>query len=144
MELDQRRRQERLRMYAGVSGTDEEGRPLDQREFDQTCRALQWLATVQMGCYNNSSRYQLEALDRADLSRFGLPTEHGVHMKIRNDGQAWYAWRQTPSHWCFGIGATVPPPNQWLGDGPDVPQAFPGRGPWWGSEPFGADAPNWF
>jgi hypothetical protein len=143
-ELDQRRREERLRVYAGVFGNDEEGRQLDQREFDQTRRALQWLATVQMGCYHNHSRYQPEALDRANLSDFGLPAEHGVRMKIRSDGRAWYAWRPTPSGWCFAIGAIAPPPDQWLGDGPEPPHGFPGHDPWWGSGPFGEDAANWY
>jgi hypothetical protein len=39
----------RLREHTGVHGADEEGRQLDQREFDVTRQALQWLATVQMG-----------------------------------------------------------------------------------------------
>lgn len=142
-ENDQRRSEERLRAYAGVPGTDEEGRRLDQQEFDVTRHALQWLATVQMGCYHSHDRYQQEALDRANPSSYGLPADHGVRMNVREDGQAWYAWRRTPSGWCLGIGATGPPPNQWLGDGPQPPPGFPSCDPWWGSGPFGVDAANW-
>lgn len=142
-EEDQRRSEERLRAYARVPGADEEGRQLDQREFDVTRYVLQWLATVQMGCYHSHARYQPEALDRTDPSSYGLPADHGVQMNVREDGQAWYAWRRTPSGWCLGIGAAGPPPDQWLGDGPQPPRGFPGRDPWWGSGPFGVDAANW-
>jgi hypothetical protein len=139
----ERRREERLLAYAGVSGIDEEGQQLDQREFDVTRHALQRLATVQMGCYHNFARYQPEALDRADPSSYGLPADHGIQMEVRDDGQAWHAWRRTPSGWYFGIGAASPPPDQWLGDGPQPPRGFPGVDPWWGSGPFGVGAPNW-
>jgi hypothetical protein len=138
-----RRSEERLREYAGVQGTDEEGRQLDQREFDVTRGALQWLATVQMGCYHNGARYKPEALDLADPPRQGLLADHGIRMVVREDGQAWYAWRRTPSDWRLGIGAAAPPPDQWLGDGPQSPNGFPGLDPWWGSGPFGPDAANW-
>jgi hypothetical protein len=136
-------REARLREYTGVQGTEEEGRQLDQREFDVTRQALQWLATVQMGCYHNSARYKREALDLADPSRLGLPADHGIHMVVRDDGQAWYAWRRTPSGWCLGIGAAGPPPDQWLGDGPQPPDGFPGYDAWWGSGPFGINTVNW-
>ena len=39
----------RLSANAGVLGIDDEGRRLDQREFDETKQALRWVATVQMG-----------------------------------------------------------------------------------------------
>ena len=140
----ERRRQERLLAYAGVPGTDQEGRQLDQREFDVTRDALEWLATVQMNLYGDpGGRYQPEALDIADPSGCGLPADHGVQMEVRDDGQAWYAWRRTPSGWCFGIGAASPPPDQWLADGPQPPPGFPGLDPWWGSGPFGVEAANW-
>jgi hypothetical protein len=138
-----RRGEGRLRKYAGVQGTDEEGRQIDEREFDVTRTALQWLATVQMGCYHNGSRYKPEALRLADPPRHGLPDDHGIHMVVREDGRAWYAWRRTPSDWCLGIGAAAPPPDQWLGDGSQPPKGFPGLDPWWGFGPFGANAANW-
>ena len=138
-----RRSEERLRKYAGVEGTDEEGRQLDQREFDASCRALRWLFTVQMGCYRNGAQYKPEALDLAGPSLVGLPIDHGIQMVVQEDGQAWYAWRRTASGWCLGIGAAGPSPDQWLGDGPQPPISFPGLDVWWGSGPFGVDAHNW-
>jgi len=139
----QHRSEEWFRKCAGVKGTDEEGRQLDQREFDVTRRALQWLATVQMGFYHNDFRYNNRALDIANFSDEGLSADHGIQIVVRKDGQAWYAWRRTPSCWCLGIGAAAPPPDQWLGDGPQPPDGFPGRDTWWGSEPFGVDTSNW-
>ena len=41
----------RLERFAGASGTDADGRRLDQREFDATKKALEILGSAQMGWY---------------------------------------------------------------------------------------------
>ncbi len=57
--LAPKREAERLERYAGVEGVDDEGRQLDQREFKETKKALQSLATAQMGWYRNrGGRYR--------------------------------------------------------------------------------------
>lgn len=76
-EADQARRlaeeqaqQFRLERYAGVAGTDADGRQLDAREFEATRAALQWLATCQMGWYrrNGADAYQPDLLSRLVIS----------------------------------------------------------------------------
>ena len=124
--------------YAGIDGTDSEGRRLDQREFKETTKALRWLATCHMGHYRRRNRYdpELLALLGDGFARHGLANEHGIGMKVSEDGQAWFAYRRTITGWCFAIGAAGPPPDQWEYDGQDPPRGFPGRDPMWGERPF--------
>ena len=48
--------EERLQRYGGSNKTDTEGRRLDRREFKETTEALRFLATCQMGWYQNRGR----------------------------------------------------------------------------------------
>jgi hypothetical protein len=135
---------DRLVRFAGVEGEDEEGRRLDQREFDETRRALQWLAIAQMGWYQNEEWRRGYRDDLLEMLRPfpSLPEADGIELHVAQDGQAWWAWRRTITGWCLAIGAAGPPPNQWLNDGPSPPRGFPGEDPAW-SGPFGIDAHNW-
>jgi hypothetical protein len=46
--------------------------------------------------------------------------------------------------WCFAIGASGAPPDQWEFDGPEPPTGFPGADAKWGAGPFTMDVnPNW-
>jgi len=96
-----------------------------------------------MGWYRNRTkgRYPADLLKifQPGFTR-GLPDDHGIEMRVRRDGKAWYAWRQTVTGWVFAIGAAGPPPNQWFWDGPKPPPGFPGRS--WMSRPF-ERGPNW-
>lgn len=81
-EAEQQQEEARLRLVrnAGLQGTDDDGRQLDQREFEETKRALRWLATCQMGWYRNrGGRYRAELLDiLGGFTNYGLPGEHGM------------------------------------------------------------------
>lgn len=143
---DRAEAKQRLVTYAGVPGVDRDGLQLDRREFAETKRALRWLATCHMGWYQ---REDLPNIYRSDLlsvigdfSQQGLPGDHGIVMKVRNDGQAWHAYRTTPSGHVFGIGALGAPPSEWYYDGKEPPTSFPSRGTGWTSfmEP---DRPEW-
>ena len=138
-EAAKRKEAEDLVRHAGMAGTDSEGLQLDRREFKETTNALEWLSTCHMGWYRNraGSRYP------ADLMKIfqpghtrGLPDDHGITMKVRKDGKAWFAWRRTITGWIFAIGAAGPPPDQWFYDGPEPPRGYPGSDPVWGSRPF--------
>ncbi|GFP27805.1 hypothetical protein HKBW3S43_00953 [Candidatus Hakubella thermalkaliphila] len=137
-------KQDRLRRYAGVDGVDNEGRRLDQREFEETKAALQALATAQMGWYRNQGgRYRPELLEilESRFEHYGLPKNHGIELYVADDGQSWWAWRRTVTGWCFAIGAAGPPPDEWLFDGPHPPKRFPGQDKRW--RHWGAGAKNW-
>jgi hypothetical protein len=139
-EEQERQRLVRLTQLAGVIGTDDEGRQLDRRQFSETCDALDWLGTCEMGWYNNrGNRYPADLLKifEPDFARHGLPADHGIHLVVSKNGQAWYAWRRTLTGWCFAIGSGKAPPDQWRNDGPEPPKDLPGRDKaFWGSDPF--------
>lgn len=137
---------ERLIRFAGVDGTDEDGRRLDRREFEETADALRWLGTSLMGWFRQQDRYRADLLAvlEDDFTRQGLAVPSGIAMRVAEDGQAWYAWRRTVTGWYFAMGAAGPPPEQWEYDGPEPPKGFPGQDPSWGSGPFSGQANrNW-
>ena len=140
----------RLARYAGQPGTDVDGRRIDRREFAETKAALRWLSTCQSLQYDQSKtgrkRYKADISDVVpDFELQGLPGNHGIKMRTRQDGQAWYGWRVTIARWVFGIGASWPPPSEWYFDGPKPPRDFPPADGWtsfmerdraeWRSEP---------
>jgi hypothetical protein len=121
-----------LARFAGVAGTDGEGRQLDRREFKETVAALDWLATLQTGQFHRSNRYRRDLLRVfGDFTSEGLPEDHGITMKVRRNGLSWFAWRRTPSGWCFAVGSAGPPPDQWFYDGPEPPKGYPAVDPAW-------------
>jgi hypothetical protein len=146
-----REERERLRRYAGSEETDDEGRRLDRREFQETMRALRRLADCEEGWYHNKDRGRkkyradlLAALGNDFFGGCGLPPDPGITMKVSKNGQAWYAWRRTVTGWCFAIGAAGPPPDQWEYDGPEPPHGFPGKDRRWGKRPFSDEVNlNW-
>ena len=139
--------EDRLKRYAGSQESDNEGRRLDRREFAETIAALQWLATCQMGWYRKGSRYRTDMLDLLgdDFTSQGLPRESGIKLHVAQDGQSWYAWRQTVTGWYFAIAAAGPPPDQWQFDGPEPPTGFPRESSSWGDQPSASHVNrNWW
>lgn len=125
-------RQARLRRYAGVEGTDDNGRQLDRREFEGTTRVLRWLASYQEAWYSNpGGRYRGDLFDLLgnDFTSYGLPLEHGITLHVARNGRSWWAWRRTVTGWCFAIGAVGA--DQWEYDGPEPPRGFPGKDKRW-------------
>jgi hypothetical protein len=135
-EAKERQKADDLVRYAGVQGTDTEGRQLDRREFAETINTLELLASAHMGWYRRdpAGRYKREVADVISVFARGLPEEHGIVMKVRKDGQAWYAWRRTITGWVLAVGAKGPPPNQWFYGGPEPPKAYPGADPGWSQQ----------
>ena len=120
---DHRRRGEqievaRLDWYTGNKSRRADGTLLDQREFEETKAALRWVQTCHLGHFNNRGRYRTDLMDLlGDFTRQGLPQDHGITMRVRKDGQSWYAWRRTSSGYVLGIGADKGRANEWLFEG---------------------------
>jgi hypothetical protein len=55
-----------------------------------------------------------------------LPKQHGIEMKARKN--RWYAWRQMPNGYYFGVGGTPNTDDEWLYDGNEKPKAHPSKG----------------
>lgn len=135
----------RLVRYAGVKGLDDDGKVLDQREIRETKEALRWIETCHLGHHNNRGKYRKDLMSDVlldDFTRQGLTAEHGITMRVRQDGQAWYAWRRTPSGHVLGIGMNEGRDNEWLYEGEEPPAGFPGSDPSWGDRPY-ETFPNW-
>jgi hypothetical protein len=138
--------QDRLKQFVGVPGVDAEGQLLDRREFAQTKSALRWIATCHMGWYQRDDlpdAYRLDLLTMlGDFVRQGIPEDHGIAMKVRKDGQSWYAYRTTPAGHVFAIGANAAPPSQWFYDGVHPPSGFPSTKSGWSSF-MDPERPEW-
>lgn len=135
----------RLVQYAGVKGLGTDGKVLDQREIKETRDALRWIQTCHLGHYNKRGKYREDLMSGVlldDFTRQGLPDEHGITMRVRKDGQAWYAWRRTPSGHVLGIGMNHGRDNEWLYEGEEPPRNVPGTDPSWGDRPYETPA-NW-
>jgi hypothetical protein len=125
-------KQARLKRYAGAEGTDDNGRQLDRREFEETTRVLRWLASCQEAWYGNpNGRYRGDLFDLLgnDFTSYGLPLDHGITLHVARNGRSWWAWRRTVTGWCFAIGAVGP--DQWEFDGPEPPRGFPRKDKGW-------------
>ncbi len=134
---------QRLIDNVGRVEVDASGRQLDQREHRETKEALRTLANWQFGYYRkNGNRYQTDLAVEHLAEREGLPTPSGIRIHVDRSGQRWYAERiTTTGHW-FAIGATGPPTDQWMYDGPQPPTDYPNETEWdhWMG---GNNAPNW-
>ena len=123
----------RLVENAGIVGVDSSGKQLDQREHPETMAALRDLASCQMGHHRNrGNRYSESLASVAEnmSDKHGLPAQNGIRMYVDAKGERWYAERQTiTGHW-FAIGASAPPSDQWLHDGPVPPSDYPNETEW--------------
>jgi hypothetical protein len=125
----------RLLRYEGVAGTDWEGRPYDEREFEETKTALEFLANVHRARYKNGQyRRDLMEIVKGIVSRT-LPEEEFV-MTTAKDRRSWYAWRWTIGGWYLGIGALGAPTVDWVYLGEQAPQGFPSAGTGWHEDEF--------
>lgn len=120
----------RLARYAGVEETDWEGRPLDQREFEETREALDHLAMYHRAQHKNG-RYRTDILTMVGGLLSKTFPESEIEMTIGLKGRSWFAWRRTVGGWCFGIGAAGAPPDVWTWDQPEPPARSPGPGTNW-------------
>ncbi|RAX43711.1 hypothetical protein DQ354_19355 [Arthrobacter sp. AQ5-06] len=127
-------KQQRLVANAALVGVDEAGQQLDQREFAETRDCLSYLHLCHAGHYRQRGRYRDDLLDLLGPDTFtkrGLPEGAVITMHIAEDGQQWWAWRQTVTGWVFAIGASEAPNDRWEYDGPEVPSSGPGTDPVW-------------
>ncbi len=120
----------RLVRYEGIAGTDWEGRPYDEREFEETKTALEFLASVHRARYENGRyRRDLMKIVKGIVSRT-LPDE-GFVMTIAKDRRSWFAWRRTIGGWYLGVGAIGAPTEDWVYLGEHAPQSFPSARTGW-------------
>jgi hypothetical protein len=128
----------RVARYAGVSGTDWEGQPRDQREFEDTKRALNDLHMFHSPQHKNG-RYREDIMTVVGGLLSKTFPESEIVMTIGPKARSWWAWRRTEGGWVFGIGANGAPPDEWTWRGPEPPKRGPGPGTGWTHRGFSKD-----
>jgi hypothetical protein len=143
--LEEVEAQNQLVDMAGVIGLDQYGQQLDKREFTESKNALHWVHTCQIGHFKKrDGSYEPKLLSiLGDFASYGLPKDHGIKLRVGEDSQSWYAYRQVATGWFFGIGASGPPPDIWYFDGPNLPSGFPSQSSDWDHWAPGENSRNW-
>lgn len=134
-----RRRHERQTTYAGSQDVDLAGRRRDDREFDETQTALDYVLMGQLTCAHEGFRDQMGALELSSAARSALAATPGIVLEVSRDRSAWHAWRRTVSGWVLGIGGTSDQ-HDWYWDAAQPP-ASPPPSPGW--HPDAESLPNW-
>lgn len=135
-----------LRRFAGMKGRDGEGRWIDRREFYETKRALNYIYSSELGLYRNHDQHYLDNQDAVfPINGFeGLPDPHDIHLVIREDGQAWYAWRLTVGGCHLAIGGSSNMTVPWCYSGELAPDSFPGENAsGWLVQGSGTESEDW-
>lgn len=123
-----RHRNKRLKQFAGVPGRDQRGAWIDRREFHETKSALTSIYYTELGLYRNRPEhhyYKDTSIIFNQLTIDKLPTPHGIHLEVRDDLQAWYAWRQTIGGCYLAIGGSSRIEARWHYSGETAPDYFP-------------------
>jgi len=124
-ELADRLHAEHEARHAGSDAIDERGRRLDRRDFDRAQESLRNLHIRQTaefrrnGCYGDDLDSLFPGPGRDDDY---IRNKTQLTLRTTDDRQAYWAWRSTPSGFCFGIAAKGGPPGEWLYAGPHPPE----------------------
>jgi hypothetical protein len=114
----------RAARYAGVSGTDWDGRPFDEREFNETKEALDQLHTFQ-SAQSDNGRYRTDILSIVSGLLSKTFPEAEINLTFARKDRAWFTWRRTIGGWVLGKGAAGPPPDEWSYLGLEEPRGAP-------------------
>jgi hypothetical protein len=127
----ERLEREREARYAGSQETDEEGRRLDRRGFEEARESLRWLATVQTVWFQREGVYSadLDELQPGDLGDNALRGKASITLKTSEDQREFLAWRKAIADFYFGVAGKDG--SEWLYAGPAPPQGGLGFGVDW-------------
>jgi hypothetical protein len=105
-------RDARLTRYAGVPGTDWDGRPFDERGFAEANTAMDQIALFHRA-RRKAGRYDVGLLDGiAPLLRDTVPAA-SIAMHLGRHRRSWWASTKTPGGWWIGCGATGAQAEEW-------------------------------
>lgn len=136
-------RSKRLRTMKGKSGADSSGLQLDRREFYESKNDLENLLYAQKGQFNTRNRTYNPNLP-IQLGFSKLPKDHGITMIVRKNKKSWYAWRQMPSGYFFGVGGDSNGDHIWLYESSVKPTDFPAKSrQGWTESSNGIKPPEW-
>ena len=139
----ERLRREREAQYAGGDGTDEDGRRLDRRGFNEVKAALfdlgrgETVLFQRHGCYSDDLRAELAAWLP------DLPEGSGLVVDTLTDGRQFWAWGVTPTGYCFGIAGRDGADAKWFYAGPAPPEGGLDSGADWRHAAEDPAHPEW-
>jgi hypothetical protein len=135
-------KREREARYAGSDETDDQGRRLDRRGFEEARESLRWLATVQTVWFEREDVYStdLEEVQPGDLGDSALRGKANITLRTSDDRREFWAWRKAIADFYFGVAGKDG--DEWRYAGPGPPQGGPGSGADWrpGDGPW---PPDW-
>jgi hypothetical protein len=138
----ERLEREREEWYAGSDETDDEGRRLDRRGFEEARESLRWLATVQAVWFQREGIYSrdLDELQPGDIGDNALRGKANITLKTSEDQREFWAWRKAIADFYFGVAGKDG--SEWLYAGPASPQGGLGSGVDWQPRD-GSWPPDW-
>jgi hypothetical protein len=139
----ERLRREREAQYAGSDATDEDGRRLDRRGFNEVKAALfdlgrgETVLFQRHGCYSDDLRGELAAWLP------DLPEGAGLVVDTSTDGRQFWAWGVTSTGFCFGIAGRDGAEAKWFYAGPAPPEGGLDSGADWRHAAEDPAHPEW-
>ena len=119
--------QKHMRKMTGVHGADNEGLQIDRREYRESKTSLRSLLYMQIAQFKNVHHHYNPGFP-IEVALSGLPNDdHGIRMEVRGDKRAWFAWRQMPNGYYFGVGGTPHVDDAWFYDDMDQPTNYPSK-----------------
>ena len=115
-------RREREARYAGSDATDQDGRRLDRRGFNEVKAALFALGNGETVLFQRHGRYTSDVKGPLAAWLPELPDRSGLAVVTYADGQQFWAWGVTPTGFCFGIAGRDGAHAKWLYAGPCPPE----------------------
>lgn len=130
-----RLREETEQANAGIEGSDDFGRRIDDREFRQTKAILRKLLVAAEGWHRQNGKFPADLIGgiytERDFTDHGLSADHRTKMQVSSDGIYTWFWRETISGWILGaaIGVQGRGYGEWLYSGPDRLYSSPKEAP---------------
>jgi hypothetical protein len=118
----ERLRREREARYAGSDATDQQGRRLDRRGFNEVKAALFALGNGETVLFQRHGRYTSNTTGPLAAWLPELPDSSGLVVDTSVDGQQFWAWGVTPTGFCFGIAGRDGAHDKWFYAGPNPPE----------------------
>jgi len=114
-QLAERLEFDRLSTYTGTNEVDEDGMRQDNAGFKDAKQGLTRLSVRMAAEHRKHGRYSndVAAMLPGDLVDRLLHGKSGIHIQVAEDGQQYWAWKSTPSGFCFGIAGSEGNRSEW-------------------------------
>ncbi len=136
----ERLRRDREAQYAGSDATDEDGRRLARRGFNEVKQALFALGRGETVLFQRHGRY---TDDLGGELAADLPEDSRLMVDISTDERQFWAWGVTPTGYCFGIAGRDGTDAKWFYAGPTPPEGGLGSAADWRHAVTDPAHPDW-